>query len=65
MCLGVMYLGMVFSNWQLQTNVVGQHLQGNSFVFWLKAAASWFTALVYLWTLIAPKLFPNRDFRVE
>ena len=64
MMLGVMYLGMVFSNWQLSTNVLGQSLKGNSFVFWLKTAISWFTALAYIWTLIAPRLFPNRDFRV-
>jgi serine incorporator 1/3 len=64
MLLGVMYIGMVLSNWQTASNSVAQSLQGNEFVFWLKTTISWFTTLVYLWTLVAPRLFPDRDFTV-
>ena len=64
MCLGVMYLGMLFSNWQ-STDKIGRNLMGNNFVFWVKVVGSWFTALVYIWTLIVPRLFLDRDFRIE
>lgn len=53
MCLGVMYLGMIFSNWQ-STDQIGQNLQGSDFVFWLRTSQSWFTGLIYIWTMIAP-----------
>ena len=29
---------------------------------WLQMATNWLCCLLYLWTLVAPKLFPNRDF---
>ena len=59
-----MYLGMLFSNWQ-STDKIGRNLMGNNFVFWVKVVGSWFTALVYIWTLIVPRLFLDRDFRIE
>jgi len=32
------------------------------FALWLNASLSWVAALLYLWTLLAPHLFPDRDF---
>lgn len=29
---------------------------------WVKICASWAGLLLYLWTLVAPLLLPNRDF---
>lgn len=29
---------------------------------WVKICASWAGLLLYLWTLVAPVLLPNRDF---
>jgi hypothetical protein len=29
---------------------------------WMLIASQWIALLLYLWTLIAPKLFPDRDF---
>lgn len=29
---------------------------------WIQAAGQWVAILVYLWSLVAPKIFPNRDF---
>lgn len=31
-------------------------------VLWVNAVASWFATFLYLWTLAAPRLFPDRDF---
>jgi len=30
--------------------------------FWIKATCAYFTALLYLWSLIAPKVMPDREF---
>jgi hypothetical protein len=59
-----MYLGMIFTNWQ-STDRIGQNLQGYDFVFWLKAIIGWFMVIVYVWTLVAPGLFPERNFNIE
>lgn len=64
MCLGVMYLGMLFTNWQ-STDRIAQNLKGSDFVFWLKLISSWVMALFYIWTLLAPRIFPDRDFTVR
>ena len=64
MCLGVMYLAMLFTNWQTSDRIA-QNLQSNHFVYWLKAVVSWLMALAYIWTLVAPRLFPDRDFTVR
>ena len=29
---------------------------------WIQAAGQWIAIIIYLWSLIAPKVFPNRDF---
>ena len=29
---------------------------------WVKLGAQWVTGLLYMWTLLAPALFPDRDF---
>jgi hypothetical protein len=29
---------------------------------WIQAAGCWIAVLIYLWSLVAPKIFPNRDF---
>ena len=63
--LGSFYLAMVLTNWQLFS--VG-HENGNAQVdtgvgpVWVKIATSWVSLLIYLWTMIAPCLFPDRDF---
>ena len=30
--------------------------------FWIQASAQWICLIMYSWTLVAPKLFPDRDF---
>jgi hypothetical protein len=29
---------------------------------WIKVVTSWVSNVLYIWTLVAPILFPNRDF---
>jgi len=67
--LAAMYLGMVLTNWQSVRSVAGEEDDGNTILVdqgmvavWVKVISSWFTLLLYLWTMIAPILFPNRVF---
>jgi len=66
--LASMYLGMVLTNWQSVSAVTGEEV-GNTILVdqgmaavWVKVISSWLTLLLYLWTMIAPILFPNRQF---
>lgn len=34
----------------------------NGVSMWVKIVAQWLTILLFSWTLVAPKLFPDRDF---
>lgn len=34
----------------------------NGVSMWVKIVAQWLTILLFFWTLVAPKLFPDRDF---
>lgn len=34
----------------------------NGTSMWVKISAQWLTMLLFAWSLVAPKLFPSRDF---
>lgn len=63
--LATMYLGMVLTNWQSVSYGEGVDTilidQGMSAV-WVKMISSWVTLVLFIWTMIAPLLFPNRKF---
>jgi hypothetical protein len=70
--LATMYLGMVLTNWQSISIVTGQGVSDNTILIdqgmsavWVKVISSWVTMLLFLWTMIAPVLFPNRKFFEE
>ncbi len=63
MCLSSMYVGMLITNWGA-ANLTTNTLQPTSFGFWVRVSMSWTTTVLYIWTLIAPKVFPSRDFVV-
>lgn len=39
-----------------------QHLNSNMASLWVKVVSSWMCIVIYGWTLVAPALFPDRDF---
>ena len=63
MCLASLYVGMLITNWTSGSITTGV-LISNDYVFWVRLIISWCTAFLYIWTLIAPRIFPNRDFTV-
>lgn len=64
MALGAIYMAMVLSNWQvdaLTARYVSNSVSEST--MWVKISSQWFTILLFIWTMIAPKLFPDREFR--
>ena len=59
--LASMYIAMLMTGWGSDAQEMERLDQGWSSV-WVKTVAQWMTALLYLWTLVAPYLFPERDF---
>lgn len=59
--LASMYISMLMTGWGSQVQDKERLDQGWASV-WVKIVAQWFTATLYLWTLVAPVLFPDRQF---
>jgi len=65
--LASLYLSMVLTNWQTvshndtATDATLRVDQGMASV-WVKMISSWLVLVLYLWTILAPILFPNRQF---
>lgn len=63
--LGAMYLGMLLSDWAI-VDVRGENYASVDTGFasvWVKVVASWLCLALYCWTLVAPILLPDRDFK--
>jgi hypothetical protein len=53
----------VLTNWvTYQANNSQSDPRTGRTAMWIQAAGCWIAVLIYLWSLIAPKIFPNRDF---
>jgi len=58
------YVAMLLTNWGKPV-ISGQaffQFQASGLSMWIKVVASWITMALYTWTLIAPRVFPDRDF---
>lgn len=62
LALGTLYLMMTLTNWFTPSETYEKFGQSNSSM-WIKVISCWFSALIYLWTLVAPILLGEyRDF---
>lgn len=59
--LASMYIAMLMTGWGEQEQDKERIDVGWASV-WVKLSAQWLTGLLYCWTLIAPALFPDREF---
>lgn len=59
--LASMYIAMLMTGWGAVEQEKDRLDVGWTSV-WVKTAAEWVTGLLYGWTLLAPALFPDRDF---
>jgi len=64
MILAAVYYAMLLTNWGNPTLFTDttNFFQANNTSFWVKLVAQWVTIIIYLFSLIAPLLFPDREF---
>lgn len=63
--LASMYMCMVLTNWGERESVDDPTNHSDSLAkqnMWIKIASGWVVSLMFIWSLIAPRLFPDRDF---
>ncbi|EFA77480.1 TMS membrane protein [Heterostelium album PN500] len=63
--LGAMYIGMLLTNWATISGTSGSNgdlnVDSGMVSVWVKIVSGWLVHLLYLWTLVAPVLMPNRE----
>lgn len=57
--LATLYIMMTLTNWY---NPSSQLSKENVASMWIKITSSWLCVGLYVWTLVAPAMFPDRDF---
>jgi len=62
-----LYMSMLITNWGAEVETPdGSVKQANASIgnasMWVKIISCWLTIAMYTWTLVAPKLLPDRDF---
>lgn len=61
MMLSSMYYAMLCTNW-LEPGLFTNGQYGSKDTYWLKIVSLWVSLLIYLYSMIAPLLFPDRQF---
>eukprot|EP00794_Sanderia_malayensis_P012370 gene12370-13640_t len=62
MMLASLYIMMTLTNWYSPRGSDFSKLTSSWATVWVKIASSWVCFGLYTWTLVAPLLFPDRDF---
>jgi hypothetical protein len=62
MAFASVYFAMLFTNWATDTASDSLSRRRSNVSFGVNIASEWLCFLLYLWTLLAPKIFPNRVF---
>ncbi|KAK5871380.1 hypothetical protein PBY51_004264 [Eleginops maclovinus] len=59
--LGSLYVMMTVTNWfHYDNHKIEKLLDGSWSVFWIKMVSCWVCLFLYMWTLVAPMVFPKR-----
>ncbi|XP_072989889.1 uncharacterized protein [Typha latifolia] len=61
-CLASMYSAMLLTGWSTSVGESGKLIDVGWPSVWVRIGTGWATAVLYIWSLIAPILFPDREF---
>merc|ERR1712031_91950 len=68
LCVGAIYMAMLLTNWgsaidstEVSENPSGTVTRGKT-AMWITILTQWTAVGMYIWTLVAPRMMPNRDF---
>eukprot|EP00656_Telonema_subtile_P033393 TRINITY_DN3699_c0_g1_i3.p1 TRINITY_DN3699_c0_g1~~TRINITY_DN3699_c0_g1_i3.p1 ORF type:complete len:186 (-),score=33.84 TRINITY_DN3699_c0_g1_i3:141-698(-) len=64
MMLASMYMTMVLCSWEIDSpdTTTLQNFGINKWSMVVKLVSQWVAVVLYIWTLVAPRLFPDRNF---
>lgn len=67
MAIASMYIAMMVTNWGSlkESDPLGAVYRSSLFGFWVRVATSWCTFILYIWTLVAPRICVGREFYIE
>jgi len=67
--LAALYLAMVLTNWETVSSLTGESVDQNTIYVdqgmasvWTKVISSYLTFVLFVWTMMAPICFPDREF---
>jgi len=60
--LATLYIMMTLTNWYSPGQNTIETISANMSAVWVKIISSWLCCAIYIWTLIAPVVLPDRDF---
>ena len=61
--LATLYIMMTLTNWYSPGGTTTiETISANMSAVWVKIISSWLCCAIYIWTLIAPVVLPDRDF---
>lgn len=60
--LASMYSAMLLTGWSTSVGESGKLVDVGWPSVWVRIATQWATAGLYIWSLVAPLLFPDREF---
>ena len=60
--LASMYSAMLLTDWTSAASERSELMDVGWTTVWVRISTEWVTAALYIWTLVAPLLFPDRDF---
>uniref|UniRef100_A0A0E0NX46 Serine incorporator n=1 Tax=Oryza rufipogon TaxID=4529 RepID=A0A0E0NX46_ORYRU len=60
--LASMYSAMLLTGWTSAASDSSELMDVGWTTVWVRTCTEWATAALYIWTLVAPLLFPDRDF---
>lgn len=62
--LASMYSAMLLTGWTSSVGESGKLVDVGWSSVWVRAVTGWVTAALYVWSLVAPILFPDREFNL-
>lgn len=60
--LASMYSAMLLTGWSTSVGESGRLVDVGWPSVWVRVITSWATAVLFIWSLVAPVLFPDREF---
>ena len=64
--LATLFIMMTLTNWYSpgKMTVSIETISANMSAVWVKIISAWLCFGIYMWTLVAPVMFPDRDFTI-